>query len=143
LVYFTALWSVLRSFGIHILWSFGKFWYIFSPFWYVVQRKIWQPCLHLLHYWYCSRSGAIYLFRNYCCRVHTYVYLCVMKHASFLIHRYLFCHLLVKKPCNIKLFFFYFKFNIIFYVLLAHYVLKLLIDKSFSLYEQNFKKSSL
>jgi hypothetical protein len=32
LVYFMALW--------YILWSFG----IFSPFWYIVERKIWQPC---------------------------------------------------------------------------------------------------
>jgi hypothetical protein len=32
LVYFTAIW--------YILWLFG----VFSPFWYVVPRKIWQPC---------------------------------------------------------------------------------------------------
>jgi hypothetical protein len=31
LAYFTAIW--------YILWPFG----IFFPFWYVVQRKIWQP----------------------------------------------------------------------------------------------------
>jgi hypothetical protein len=53
-VYFTAKWYLLWSFGIfcghlvyfvvvsYILWSFG----IFFPFWYVVQSKIWQPCFH-------------------------------------------------------------------------------------------------
>jgi hypothetical protein len=35
-VYFTAKW--------YILWSFGTFG-IFFPFWYVVPRKIWQPCV--------------------------------------------------------------------------------------------------
>jgi hypothetical protein len=46
LVYFIAIW--------YILWQFGKFWLfgIFSPFWYVVQRKIrqrkiWQSCCRL------------------------------------------------------------------------------------------------
>jgi hypothetical protein len=44
-VYFMATWSLLKLFGIfcdHLvyLWLFG----IFFPFWYVVQRKIWQPC---------------------------------------------------------------------------------------------------
>jgi hypothetical protein len=33
LVYFTAIW--------YILWLFG----ISFPFWYVVPRQIWQPCL--------------------------------------------------------------------------------------------------
>jgi hypothetical protein len=32
LVYFEAIW--------YILWLFG----IFFPFWYVLTRKIWQPC---------------------------------------------------------------------------------------------------
>jgi hypothetical protein len=37
LVYFTAIWhSGHQKFVIVI-------WYIFFPFWYVVQRKIWQP----------------------------------------------------------------------------------------------------
>jgi hypothetical protein len=40
LVYFKAVW--------YILWQYGIFYsylvYIFSPFWYVVPRKIWQPC---------------------------------------------------------------------------------------------------
>jgi hypothetical protein len=52
LVYFVVIWYILWSFGIfcghlvyfvviwYILWLFG----IFSPFWYVVPRKIWQPC---------------------------------------------------------------------------------------------------
>jgi hypothetical protein len=43
LVYLMVIWSILRSFGMaiwYILWLLG----IFFPFWYVVQRKIWQPC---------------------------------------------------------------------------------------------------
>jgi hypothetical protein len=39
LVYFTAIGNTL--------WPFGIFWghlIYFSPFWYVVPRKIWQPC---------------------------------------------------------------------------------------------------
>jgi hypothetical protein len=38
LEYITAVW--------YILWSFGTFvviWYNFSPLWYIVSRKIWQP----------------------------------------------------------------------------------------------------
>jgi hypothetical protein len=31
LVYFRTLWCILCSFG------------VLSPFWYIVQRKIWQP----------------------------------------------------------------------------------------------------
>jgi hypothetical protein len=38
LVYFTAIGNTLRPFGI----LFGHLVY-FSPFWYFVQRKIWQP----------------------------------------------------------------------------------------------------
>jgi hypothetical protein len=33
LIYFMAIW--------YILWSFG----IFPPFWYIVPREIWQPCV--------------------------------------------------------------------------------------------------
>jgi hypothetical protein len=40
LVYFTIIWNVL--------WPFGTFYRhlvnFFFPFWYVVLRKIWQPC---------------------------------------------------------------------------------------------------
>jgi hypothetical protein len=44
LVYTTAIWNILPPFGIfyvlgHILWLFG----IFSPFYYVVPKNIWQP----------------------------------------------------------------------------------------------------
>jgi hypothetical protein len=52
LVYFVAMRSIFRTFGIFleiwdILWSFG----IFSPFWYVVPRKVWQPCIqYLMHF---------------------------------------------------------------------------------------------
>jgi hypothetical protein len=44
LVYFTA-------FG-YILWQYGIFYgclECFPPFWYVVPRKIWQPCLLPTH----------------------------------------------------------------------------------------------
>jgi hypothetical protein len=58
LVYFRAIWNILRPFGIfydhlvnfmalwYILRLFGKFFLpfgIFLPFWYVATRKIWQP----------------------------------------------------------------------------------------------------
>jgi hypothetical protein len=68
--YFKAIWYILWSFGtfcgrlVHfaviwsILWSFGIY---FFPFWYVAQRKIWQPRTPmqigiLLHRWnrFCS-----------------------------------------------------------------------------------------
>jgi hypothetical protein len=44
LVYFIAIRSILRPFGIflangYILWLFG----VFFPFCFFVQRKIWQP----------------------------------------------------------------------------------------------------
>jgi hypothetical protein len=34
----------------NILWPFGNLVVIrtFSPFWYIVSRKIWQPCLGLI-----------------------------------------------------------------------------------------------
>jgi hypothetical protein len=38
LVDFMATWYSLWPFGI-----FKVIWHIFSPFWYVVPRKIWQP----------------------------------------------------------------------------------------------------
>jgi hypothetical protein len=43
LEYIAAIW--------YILWSFGNFVAIlyFFPFWYIVSRKIWQPCLSLLN----------------------------------------------------------------------------------------------
>jgi hypothetical protein len=40
LVYFTTISYVLGSFGI-----FHGLWTHFSPFWYVVSRKIWQPLM--------------------------------------------------------------------------------------------------
>jgi hypothetical protein len=39
LVYFMDNWSILRPFKI----SYGRLVY-FPPFWYIVPRKIWQPC---------------------------------------------------------------------------------------------------
>jgi hypothetical protein len=39
LVYFTAIGNILWPFGIFC----GHLVY-FSPFWYIVKRKIWQPC---------------------------------------------------------------------------------------------------
>jgi hypothetical protein len=49
LVYFMAIWSIFRPFGIllalwYILWSFG----VFSLLCYILTRKIWQPCFWLL-----------------------------------------------------------------------------------------------
>jgi hypothetical protein len=53
LEYFVAIWSILWPFGLFvaiwsILWPFGIFYsylvYVFFQFWYVVPRKIWQPC---------------------------------------------------------------------------------------------------
>jgi hypothetical protein len=41
LVYFLAIWNTLWPFGIFYIWCFLEH---FFPFWYVVQRKIWQPC---------------------------------------------------------------------------------------------------
>jgi hypothetical protein len=49
---FMAIWNILWPFGIfcgHLVY-FVTIWYIsrafgtFSPFWYVIPRKIWQPC---------------------------------------------------------------------------------------------------
>jgi hypothetical protein len=46
LVYVMVIWNILRPFDIlysHLvmLWSFG----IFGPvFWYILSRKVWQPC---------------------------------------------------------------------------------------------------
>jgi hypothetical protein len=45
LFYIEVIYDILRPLGI-FLWAFGNFvviWYIFSPLWYVVPRKIWQP----------------------------------------------------------------------------------------------------
>jgi hypothetical protein len=38
---------------LYIFWPFGilrVIWYILTPFWYIVSRKIWQPCLYLETY---------------------------------------------------------------------------------------------
>jgi hypothetical protein len=40
LAYFWAIWSILLPFGIFCS-NLVNF--VFSPFWYVVPRKIWQP----------------------------------------------------------------------------------------------------
>jgi hypothetical protein len=42
LVYFRAIW--------YILWSFGIFYGIFFPFWYVEPRKLWQPWFNPYQY---------------------------------------------------------------------------------------------
>jgi hypothetical protein len=42
LEYITAIWYTLRPFGPSVV-----IWYIFPPFWYIVSRKIWQPCTRL------------------------------------------------------------------------------------------------
>jgi hypothetical protein len=44
-VYYTAIWFILRLFGIvcgHLA-HFMVIWYFFS-FWYAAPSKIWQPC---------------------------------------------------------------------------------------------------
>jgi hypothetical protein len=46
-VFFKAVWSTLRTFGTfcgHLVY-FMAIRKIFFPFWYIVPRKIWQPCL--------------------------------------------------------------------------------------------------
>jgi hypothetical protein len=46
-VYFKAIWYISRPFGIFMaIWSiFWLFWHTyFSPFRFIVPRKIWQPC---------------------------------------------------------------------------------------------------
>jgi hypothetical protein len=48
LVYFTAIWSILRLFGIfcgHLEYFMVMYLLYFPPFWYVLQSEIWQPCL--------------------------------------------------------------------------------------------------
>jgi hypothetical protein len=44
MVYFMSIWNILLQFGIFYgnLVIFGNLVY-FSPFWYIVSRKIWQP----------------------------------------------------------------------------------------------------
>jgi hypothetical protein len=44
LEYISAIW--------YMLWPFGNLvtiWYIFPPFWYIVSRKIGQPCEEVNH----------------------------------------------------------------------------------------------
>jgi hypothetical protein len=46
LVFFMDIWPILRPFDIPYLGPFGIFYgklVYFSPFWYIVPRKIWQP----------------------------------------------------------------------------------------------------
>jgi 4-hydroxybenzoate polyprenyltransferase len=50
--YSIAIWYILWPFGI-----IEAFWYIFRPFWYVVPRKIWQPC----HRWRYKYHSVMYL----------------------------------------------------------------------------------
>jgi hypothetical protein len=45
LVYFMAIWNILRPFGIFydhwVMWKYD----VFSPFWYTYSvNNIWQPC---------------------------------------------------------------------------------------------------
>jgi hypothetical protein len=47
LVYFRDIWSLFGPFHIGFLWTFGTFCcdlVHFPPVWYIVPRKIWQPC---------------------------------------------------------------------------------------------------
>jgi hypothetical protein len=43
------IWSILRPIGIFM--PILVIWYIFSPFWYVAPRKIWQPWYELQIEW--------------------------------------------------------------------------------------------
>jgi hypothetical protein len=40
LVYSLAIWNILRTFG----YLGATYVLYFPPFWYIVSRKIWQPC---------------------------------------------------------------------------------------------------
>jgi hypothetical protein len=40
LEYLKAIWSILWPIG-----NLVAIWYIFLPLWYILPRKIWQPCL--------------------------------------------------------------------------------------------------
>jgi hypothetical protein len=47
LVNFMAIWSISLPYGIfygHLVYFVAILVPIFFPFWYAVQRKIWQPC---------------------------------------------------------------------------------------------------
>jgi uncharacterized Tic20 family protein len=60
LVHFMALWSTLMPFGIqcgHFLPIVPIYAYIF-PFWYVVPRKIWQPCSKEI-YWKIQKNKFV------------------------------------------------------------------------------------
>jgi hypothetical protein len=44
---FYVLWPILLPFRMYSIWPFGTFYGHFGiafSFWYVVRRKIWQPC---------------------------------------------------------------------------------------------------
>jgi hypothetical protein len=72
LVYFTAIWYILRQCDIFYgnVVYFTAIWSILRPLWYVVPRKIWQPCYHWFSImevnWNCDR----------CIYVPTCTYLC-------------------------------------------------------------------
>jgi hypothetical protein len=60
MVYFTAFW--------YMLWPLVIFYFIINnymvncfPFWYVVSRKIWQPCIHEDNF---SESNFLYFSSN-------------------------------------------------------------------------------
>jgi hypothetical protein len=44
-VNFMAILSILRPFGTTLFGIFYSYWVHFTPLWYVVARKIWQPWL--------------------------------------------------------------------------------------------------
>jgi hypothetical protein len=49
-IYFVVIWCIFCGQLAYILWSFG----IFSPFWYIVRRKIWQP-------WSCAINNLLFV----------------------------------------------------------------------------------
>jgi hypothetical protein len=64
-----SIWYILRPFGIPTLWLFGMlssylvYWF---PFWYVVARKIWQPCVFDWDptVWPISKTAPRWIFGN-------------------------------------------------------------------------------
>jgi hypothetical protein len=56
LLFILVIYNILRPLG---LWLMGT-WYIFPPLWYIVPRKIWQPCdrskVQLLNGFFCKKK---------------------------------------------------------------------------------------
>jgi hypothetical protein len=45
-IIFMVIWNIVRPFGIFlVIWQWSDNLVYFSSLWYIVQRKIWQPCI--------------------------------------------------------------------------------------------------